>query len=256
MSIQETNKLSTAKESIEARGLSMQQLIAAKQLLLEGNSPTGDDLYDGVVGFYGDDQGEYSNAVAIYENIQANLKGKIKQPIILISRYSTTSSLLDSEAKNIRREISLGIIDSEKVSFDFDHRSIFIGARPVIISTKPRLDSDSFFFPYDDRDESAENPTAQIKLRTESSRDKTISSDFGVGLNNYQDSAYNALNTFPNETLLIGNEQIDEWLANVAGDHEASQVVELFDMFKSTYNQLPQSAYLAELLWAATNQNS
>lgn len=229
------------EEKITGPGqFSIQELAEAQRLLLLGESPTGDELYDGVIGFYGHDLDEFSTAVSTYENIQSILDGKLNQPIVSVLRYVSGPNLGNGQLKNTRCEISLGIIDSQKITFDFSRRTIYIRAKPVLISTKTGPDSESFFFPYDSYDQRESNPTAQIKLRNESARSNARSTDI---------IASQARQTTTD--LLVGNDQIDQWLAAAINSPEAIQLVELFNIFKDTYDQLPQTVYLSDLLWAS-----
>lgn len=115
-----------ARVQADARAEAAAHLSEAQVEIIDGRETTGSPLHDGLVALYGSTLLENPETIEKYERVANELVGKKGEPVVLIQRFLMPGGCGGMGGKGyttLETAISVGVIASEDLVFDYGHRS-------------------------------------------------------------------------------------------------------------------------------------
>jgi hypothetical protein len=195
-----------ANQKIEVQ-LLMNALGSAQDSIRSGEDTTGSYLHDQLIMFYGWKLAEDLEIVEDYENIVSRLEGKVGEPVVLIHWWDEQQSthVLDSHTVKKRR-IQMGIISSDELRFSNEENFCVVPTDLVLEVINEEYVSGELYV-------SEDNIAGGISLQRKRGDKDDSYPDISKGLNKFHTPKSRHLGTYMKLQLLIGHEEIDQWMS-------------------------------------------
>lgn len=213
-----------AKQEIEVEILA-NILDSARDKIYLGMDTTGSYLHDQLIMFYGLELAENPEIVANYERVASEIEGKVGEPVVLIDKWDQPDEAYPNESLLTRREtrIRMGIISSDQLTFPETYDFCLIPTHQV-----RQIETGGFGCGVIYVRKFDGIGGISLKRRPNFLQGRDNRTNLDVGRDKPQKS------TFPQWwfnplTLLIGHEQINQWLAGktIKNDGDVELILKL-----------------------------